>query len=274
MTMSQLSLLAAPKVLCDRWTMPTGDEIADAVAAHGDLGKGLLGFQRDWIVGAFAPGITRAAMSMGRGGGKTALAAAVAAETVRIGGTLHRPNTTSFLVAASFQQAAIGFDDVLSLLAWTPDSHRVLDSGQAKSVRCRACKAELRAVGSDARRSHGWRFWVTVCDEPAQWENRGAKLWAAINTAQGKVDNDRILAIGTRPDDAGGTHWFEGLLTSEDPADFAALYSAGKDCDLDDETAWLEANPGLPAGLPTRESLAIAARRAHRSPSEMAQFRA
>ncbi len=76
----------------------------------------VLPWQSRFISGAFRPGVLDAALSLGRGNGKTTLAAGIMAATVDRDGPLNSPNAESLLVASSFGQASIAFRHVLRLL--------------------------------------------------------------------------------------------------------------------------------------------------------------
>ena len=79
----------------------------------------VLPWQSRFIAGAFRPGILDAALSMGRGGGKTTFCAGLLAATVDLDGPLNSTNAESLLVASSFGQATIAFRHVLRMLAPT-----------------------------------------------------------------------------------------------------------------------------------------------------------
>ena len=68
-----------------------------------------------------------AALSMGRGGGKTGLGSALCADFLLSDGALHRTRGECVLLASSFSQAKIGFDGVVAMLTdlGRRDSYRV-----------------------------------------------------------------------------------------------------------------------------------------------------
>ena len=49
-----------------------------------------LPYQRKFLAGAFKPGVLRAGITLGRGGGKSGLASALALDSIRPSGVLHR----------------------------------------------------------------------------------------------------------------------------------------------------------------------------------------
>ena len=74
----------------------------------------VLPWQRRFVRGAFAPGIQAAALSIGRGNGKTTLLAGIAAAT--LDGPLAVPRGETVIVASSFEQARIAFEHVLAFM--------------------------------------------------------------------------------------------------------------------------------------------------------------
>ena len=152
-------------------------------------------------------------LSVAAGAGKTTLLATVAAAGVD--GPLVAPRAAVILVAASFAQACIGFDHCHAFLQPTidadPDRWRVLRSEQAALIEDRETGAVLRAREANARTLHGSAPSLVIADEPAQWApTQRDALYSAVRSRLGKVPGARLVAIGTRPDDA--AHWFARLL--------------------------------------------------------------
>ncbi len=234
----------------------------------------VLGYQRRFLAGAFRPGVLRAGLSLARGGGKTGLASALALDAIRPAGVLHRPGFEAVLIAASFQQARLCFEAVLRSLEFLgeDDAYRVRDQQNLADIQHRGTKARLRVAGSDNKRAHGWRFNLTLADEPAQWGPRGELLAAAIRTALGKRAGARVIFIGTRP--ANDSHFFARLLSEDDPSVYAQCHAAKPDDPPFQRRTWRKANPGLDDGLPAIEVLEAEARIARRDPAELAGFRA
>ena len=67
----------------------------------------VLPWQRRFVAGAFALGCTTAALSVGRGNGKSTLVAGIAAAA--LDGPLAVPRGETIIVASSFAQACIAF---------------------------------------------------------------------------------------------------------------------------------------------------------------------
>ena len=232
-----------------------------------------LPYQRKFLRGAFRPGVFRAGCSLARGGGKTGLASAMALDSIRPAGALHREGGETIVIASSFQQAKICFDAVRTSLELMDEDgeYRIRDQQNLADIQHRKTGARLRVAGADNRRAHGWRVNLVIGDEPAQWGPRGELLAAAIRTALGKRKDARALFIGTRP--ASDSHFFARLLAEDDPSVFALVYAAGPDDPPFTMKTIRKANPAVDHGLPDIETLRAEARLAKRDPAELATFR-
>ena len=184
----------------------------------------VLGWQRRFIAGAFAEGVQSAALSVGRGNGKTALLSGIAAAT--LDGPLAVPRGETIIVASSFGQARIAFDHVRAFMVdQLHDRHRwrVQDTAQTASIEDRQTGARVRVLGSDPARAHGVSPVLVLADEPAQWpSSTGERMVAALRTSAGKQPHFRFVAIGTRP--ASDDHWFAKMLAGG--SDCAQIHAA------------------------------------------------
>ena len=232
-----------------------------------------LPYQRKFLRGAFQPGVIRAGCSLARGGGKTGLASALALDSIRPAGVLHREGGETIVIASAFPQAKICFDAVrMSLeLMGEAGEYRIRDQQNLADIQHKESKARLRVAGADNRRAHGWRVNLVIGDEPAQWGPRGELLAAAIRTALGKRKGARAIFIGTRP--ASDSHFFARLLAEDDPSVYAQVHAASADDPPFAVKTWRAANPALAYGLPDIETLRAEARLAKRDPAELATWR-
>ena len=232
-----------------------------------------LPYQRRFLRGAFKPGVMRAGLSLARGGGKTGLASALALDSIRPDGALHRDGGETIVIASAFAQARLTFEAVqtsLELMGEAED-YRIRDQQNLADIQHRRTKARLRVAGADNRRAHGWRVNLVIGDEPSQWGPRGELLAAAIRTALGKRKGARAIFIGTRP--ASDSHFFARLLAEDDPSVYAQTHAAGPDDPPFAVKTWRKANPARSYGLPDIETLRAEARLAKRDPAELATFR-
>ena len=227
-------------------------------------------WERRFLRGAFAVD-DDAALSVARGNGKTTLLAGVACAFVD--GPLRQPRADVVIAASSFGQARISFDHCRAFLGEKLDDKRawrVLDSTQSAVVEHRPSGARIRCIGCDPRRAHGLAPALILCDEPAQWEPaKSERMLAALRTSAGKIPGSRLIALGTRPDDA--EHWFSKLLTS---AAYSQCHAAAKNDPPFRLRTWRKANPSLDYLPALEKRIRKEADEARRDPSKLAEFEA
>ena len=239
----------------------------------------LLGWQRRFLSGTFKqPG--DAALSMGRGGGKSTFIAAVSAAAVDAGGPLVVPMAETVIVCSSFDQ---GYQTVFRHLMWflrpsferygrgPRDRFRVQDSANRATVTDRETGAMVRVLGSDPRRMHGLQPRLLVFDEVAQWPpTTRDRALAALKTSRGKIPDSRALWLGTRPADP--SHPFQRALDGHGVA-FSLSYQARPDDPPFQRKTWVKANPSLRGGFPDLEAtIREEAEDAKRDPEALASF--
>ena len=215
-----------------------------------------------------------AALSVGRGNGKSALVAGIACAVADPAGPLHGRRREAVCVASSFGQGRIIFEDALAMLrektglprrAW-----RVQDSANTATIEHRDSGARIRCIGSDPKRAHGLRPALALLDEPAQWEAaKSEKMLAAIRTGLGKVPGSRLIALGTRP--VGADHWFAKLLVS---AAYSQVHAAPVDAPPFALRTIRRANPSYDHLPSLRERLATERGEAKRDTALLASWRA
>ena len=210
----------------------------------------LLGWQRKFVRGAFAPGVTQAVLSIARGNGKTTLAAGLA--VAAISGPLASEGRSEVLcVASSFQQSRILFSHALAFLrptiAAAPEDWRVNDNANRAIAEHRPSGRVLRCIASDPRRAHGHAPVLILADEPAQWpRSTSDEMYAVLSTSLGKLPGARLLVLGTQPPaDAIGATWFARLLRGDQAGSYVQIHAAEKDANPWAVKAWQQANPSL-----------------------------
>ena len=168
----------------------------------------LLPWQRKLLRGAFSQP-RDSAFTMGRGGGKTTLVAALGAASVDVDGPLVEPRAECLIVASSFDQGLACFRHVQAFMEPTFEKYgtgprgrfRIQDSANRATITDRETGAMLRVLGSDPRRLHGAAPKLLLYDEVAQWPpERLPAMLAALKTSRGKVPGSRAIWLGTRPD--------------------------------------------------------------------------
>ena len=239
----------------------------------------LLGWQRRFLSGAFGQD-GDAALSMGRGGGKTTFAAGIACAAVDVDGPLVEPMAECLLVASSFDQGLIAFRHMLHFLAPSFKVHgvgtggrfRVQDSANRATIQDRHTGALVRVLGSDPRRLHGAAPKLLLLDEVAQWPaEKTAPMLAALRTSRGKIPDSRALWLGTRPATAG--HPFERALAGHGVG-FRLCYAAPKDAAPFRAATWRRANPSLSHMPDLLAVIRQEAADARRDPGALQSFRA
>ena len=216
-----------------------------------------------------------AALSVGRGNGKSALVAAIATAVVDPAGPLHGRRREVVCVAASFEQSRIIYEDVLSFLAGKYDlrsrrTWRKQDTTNRAMIEHKPSGARVRCIGSNPGSSHGLRPALVLADEPAQWpQNVADKLLQALRTGLGKVPGSRLIALGTRSSNP--SHWFSRMLVS---APYSQTHAARKG----DPDFWMRtlkrANPSWDHLPSLRARIRAEIIEAKHDPDSLASFRA
>ena len=234
----------------------------------------VLPWQSRFVRGAFGQP-DDAALSCGRGGGKTCLISGIGAACVDVDGPLVQSNAESVIVASSFDQALISFRHVLHFLRPTFEKHkrrfRIQDSANRATITDRETGAMLRVLGSDPKRAHGLAPALVIGDELSQWpDTRIDAMISALSTSLGKIEGSRAIWIGTRPRTK--THPFARLLSGD--LGYRQVHAARKDDPPYHRRTWLRANPGL-SHLPDLErQIRKDARAARQDEAALQSFRA
>ena len=101
---------------------------------------------------------------------------------------------------------------------------RVNDTVNSASIKDTVSGSTLRCIGSDAQRMMGNAPALVLVDELAFWPagNVDAMI-SALETSRGKIENSRVLYLGTRA--ASGLHPFEKMLLPGG-ADYRQVHAA------------------------------------------------
>ena len=241
----------------------------------GELFK-VLPWERKFVKGCFSQS-DAAAISVARGGGKSALVAGLACAVLDPDGPLHGSRRDADVFAASFDGAGIIYEDVLSMMGSKYDIDdraiwRKQHSRNAAILQHKASGARVRCHGSDPSKAHGLRSYLALMDEPAQWDTaKRDRMRAAIGTGLGKHPGSRLIALGTKPRDRG--HWF-ALMLQGIACGYAQVHAAPKSDPPFQRRTWLKANPSL-NHLPSLElQIRIEAKAAQKNPDDLAIFKA
>ena len=233
--------------------------------------------EKKFILGAFD--VTGpAALSVGRGNGKSALVAGIACAVLDPAGPLHGNRRECVVVASSFEQSRVIYEDVLAFLRARYDLSdrevwRVQDSSNRAIIEYRATGARVRCIGSDPSKAHGLRPALALLDEPAQWDTaKSERMLAAIRTGLGKTPRSKMIALGTRPAD--DSHWFSKMLEDSGTADYSQLHAVSTGDNPFSKVAWRKANPSMDHLPSLEKEIRSEATLARKDPSMLAAFEA
>ena len=215
-----------------------------------------------------------ASLSVGRGNGKSAVVAGIAAAVVDPAGPWHGRGYEVTVSAATFDQGLVIFRDLLGYLGrydlTDRGEWRKQESQNVASIEHRASGARAKVIGSKPSGAHGARPKLVLADEPAQWEHPDAML-SVLRTGLGKVPGSRLIALGTRPSDEG--HWFARMLEPGGCA-YSQTHAAAVDAPDFHRRTWKKANPSLDYFPDLEKRIRLEADEARTDPSKLASFRA
>ncbi|AGH49580.1 terminase [Sphingomonas sp. MM-1] len=235
----------------------------------------LLEFQERFVRAVYGPAddegrrlVRLAALSVGRGNGKSALLAGLS--LAHLLGPMAEPHGECYAAALDREQAGVLYRMVRGYIEETPWMAAAVNIRDwHKSIEVETTRSTWTALTSDARKAHGLApsFWIA--DEVAQWRSR--ELWDNLATGMGKRKHALGVTISTQAAD--DLHFFSEMLDADpDPSIYVQLHAAAKECALDDREAWAAANPALGAFRDERE-FELASERASRMPSFEPAFR-
>ena len=138
----------------------------------------LAGFQRQFVEGAFADGVNLACLSVGRGNGKTALAAALGV-THLLGQWDGQAQREIIVAARTRDQAQTAFNFARSFLADRDDV--IVRRGASLEIEYNDGNGPhlLKAVASQGKAVLGGAATLAILDERAAWmASRGAEMEA------------------------------------------------------------------------------------------------
>lgn len=106
---------------------------------------------------------------------------------------------------------------------------------------------EYRAISAEGKTAHGKSPIVAIIDEVGQVRGPRSDFIDSITTAQGAYQNPLLIYMSTQA--ARDADLFSILIDdaiqNKPPKTVCHIYAADPDCDLDDESQWQKANPGM-----------------------------
>lgn len=185
-------------------------------------------------------------LSIARKNGKTALIAGIL--LAHVAGPEAVQNSQIVSGAQSKEQAAVIFELARKMVEMSPKLSalvRVQPSG--KRLIGLSKNVLYRALAAEGKTAHGLSPILAILDEVGQVVGPTDKFVSAITTAQGAYENPLLIAISTQaPTDADLlSTWIDAQQNAPDPRVICHVYSAPKECELDDRKAWAAANPAM-----------------------------
>lgn len=227
-------------------------------------------WQREWLLGATAPGVREAGLSVSRKNGKSGIIAAwllthlVGPLNVRdwqcVVTSLTGPLAKELREAVELTAKASGlWEDRIKLRLSPPPGS--LEGANGARVRFLAAdKATGHALGAD----------LALIDEAGLLDENKRALWNALFTSiSGR--NGKMWSISIQ---GHGPMFAELGERAGDPTVHWRRWRADPDAALDDEASWHASNPGLADGIKSLDYMRDAANRALGAPANEMHFRA
>ena len=238
----------------------------------------LADFQRRFVTGALASDVSVAALSVGRGGAKSALSAGIAIGSLvgKLGD--NQPKREIVIGARTRDQGRICWNFAEGFSRTLPTATR------KRLIFRRAPRLEieyegdggghvLRVIPADGKSALGGAPTLVLMDERGHWErDRGDVLEHALLSGLGKRGGKALLISTSAPDDS---HPFSRWLDEDTPGVYRQEHRPAPGLPADDLDSIMLANPGAVAGIGSSiEWLMAQARRAiTRGGSTLTSFR-
>lgn len=234
-------------------------------------------FQKEFVRGALADGISVAALSVGRGNAKTALSAGLALGAL-LGVWDEQPRREIPIAARTRDQARIAWNFVSAFARSLPDEIQA----QLEFRRQPRFEIEftgdggghvIRAIAADGKSALGMAPTFALLDERGHWQkDQGDALEHAILSALGKRGGRALIISTSAPDDS---HPFSKWMDEDQAGVYRQEHRPEPGLPADDLESLLIANPGAAHGIgASTEWLQAQARRAiARGGSTLTSFR-
>ena len=131
---------------------------------------------------------------IGRGNGKTLLAAAISAYIAFIDPDYGKK---IYFAAPKLEQANLCFN-AFSEMVWKEPYLSELSKKRRSDIYIRETNTSIKPLGYNAKKSDGFNISAVVCDEFASWEgDSGLKFYEVIRSSFGKRKSPLLIAIST-----------------------------------------------------------------------------
>lgn len=222
-------------------------------------------FQKQFVKGALADGVSVAALSIGRGNGKTALSAGIALGAL-LGKWDAQPRREILVAARTRDQGRIAWDFVAGLSRYLPDAERnrlTFRRAPRLEIAYRDEGGEhlLKVIAADGRSALGTAPTLCLMDERGHWQaDAGDALEHALLSGLGKRGGRALIISTSAPDD---THPFSKWLDEAQEGVYRQEHRPAPSLPADDLESLILANPGAKCGIGSSlEWLQAQARRA------------
>ena len=257
---------AAPAEALDAWCadtlkVPPGHPAAGKAMALPEFGRM---FFRD----ALRPEINEALLCVARKNAKSAIVAAYL--LARLAGPLRVQGYRAGVVSVSREKAAelwAQCRDIAEASGLDGPGHGLQFRKVPRSILAPSGRVDV--LSADRSAGHASGFDDAIVDELGLFPERSRELVNGMRSAVSARDG-RFWALSIRGD---GPFIPEILARDSERETAVHLYSAPRDCDLDDRKAWAAANPGL-GTIKSERYMETASRRAILAPADQAAFRA
>ena len=207
-------------------------------------------YQRDWLEEVLADGVSSAAMSLGRGNGKSTFMAALGLWATFDADETGAPQVP--VVATTVNQAIRAtYGVALAMLRKHPDladrSHVYSAIGNQRII-VPSVEGEMFPISNDVDGLQGLDPSLAIIDEVGFMP---IESWDALQLASGKRSRSLVAAVGTPGYDRSSALWHlrNAVIEGQVPHGFSwTEYAADEGCDIRDEAQWAKANPALAAG--------------------------
>jgi phage terminase large subunit-like protein len=188
-----------------------------------------------------------ALLGLPRKNGKSTLMSAIALYGLLASG---EHGAEVYCAAASKDQARIVFQQAKEFVETSPELRKWL-TPQRNVIICENNHGVFRVLSSDAPLQHGLNPSMVVIDE--LWAHKDPELYYALTTGQLARLNPLVCSITTAGWDRESIGWqvYEraaaleraGIEAMREARFFSRWYAAPDDADIEDEEAWMQANP-------------------------------
>ena len=227
------------------------------------------GWQREWLLGATAPGVREAGLSVARKNGKSGIIGAwllahlVGPLNVRdwqcVVTSLTGPLAKELREAVELTAKASGLWERIRLRLSPPPGTLEGENG-----------ARVRFLAADKATGHALGADLALIDEAGLLQENKRALWNALFTSISGRDG-KMWSISIQGD---GPMFGELEARAESDLVHWVRFHADRECAITDEAAWHAANPALADGIKSASYMRDAADRATASPGNEMHFRA